>query len=111
MQGGRLVQYNPESGKLLREVLLPTAQVTSVAFGGADMDELYVTTGREDVPAADRSQVKHAFSGQLFRVRGLGVKGLASQVRYSEIDATPAVDTACGDVFDCPLCVTASSGC
>ena len=74
------MHYNPHTGALLGEVLFPTAQVTSLAFGGADLDELYVTTGREDVPATDRCKLRHAFSGQLFRVKGLGIKGLPSQV-------------------------------
>ncbi len=71
-----MVQYDPRSGTLLREVLLPTTQVTSVAFGGPGLTELYVTTAREDVPKGDLGQLKHAFAGQLFRVTGLGVAGV-----------------------------------
>lgn len=77
--GGRVVQYNPRTGTLLREVLLPTTQVTSVAFGGPGLADLYVTTAREDVPKGDLGQLKHAFAGQLFRVTGLGVCGVPDQ--------------------------------
>ncbi len=73
------MHYDPRTGKLLREVPLPTPQVTSVAFGGPKLQDLYVTTAREDVsPAALRSP-KFAYAGRLFKVTGLGVTGLPSQ--------------------------------
>ncbi len=73
-----MLQFSP-SGELLREILLPTAQVTSVSFGGPALDELYITTGREDVSAEDRHLLRHAFSGQLFKVTGLGAHGVPAQ--------------------------------
>jgi hypothetical protein len=81
-----VLQINPGTGAILREVLLPTAQVTSVAFGGPDLDVLYVTTGREDVPSSALTELKHAFSGQVFRVTGLGVRGVPAQ------EFTPAAE-------------------
>ena len=36
--------YNPESGALVRDIRLPVEQVTSCTFGGADLDELYITS-------------------------------------------------------------------
>ncbi|MPC33423.1 Regucalcin [Portunus trituberculatus] len=35
---------NPKSGKIEDSVTLPTDHITSVTFGGRDLDELYVTT-------------------------------------------------------------------
>ncbi len=53
--------YGPD-GTLRREIALPTGQITSVAFGGADLGDLYVTA------ATDRSAADQ-YSGRLFRLR------------------------------------------
>lgn len=43
--GGWAVRcYDPRSGTLVRELRLPFEKVTSCAFGGANLDELYVTS-------------------------------------------------------------------
>lgn len=41
--GGRVSRFDP-SGKLDRTITLPTPRVTSMTFGGADLDRLFVTT-------------------------------------------------------------------
>lgn len=46
-------------------------QVTSAAFGGPNLDILYVTTA-----ATTRDGEQSPQAGQLFQVTGLGVKGL-----------------------------------
>lgn len=45
--------------------------VTSAAFGGPNLDVLYVTTA-----ATARDGAQSPQSGHLFKVTGLGVKGL-----------------------------------
>ncbi len=71
--GWKIVRYDPD-GKLEREIKLPAERITSVMFGGADLDELYITSARLDYdPAKDSETQPHA--GSLFRVRP-GVKGL-----------------------------------
>ena len=37
-------RYNPQSGRLLAQVALPVPLVSGVAFGGASLDEMYITT-------------------------------------------------------------------
>ena len=37
-------RYNPDNGALLRHIRLPVRQTTSCAFGGENLDELYVTS-------------------------------------------------------------------
>lgn len=44
--GGQVVRYDPE-GKVERRIELPVRQVSSVMFGGPDLDELYVTTAAD----------------------------------------------------------------
>lgn len=64
-------RYTPE-GRLDRRIDVPAAQVTSVAFGGRDYDELYITTGQEGFPAGGLPGQPHA--GGVFRCRP-GVRG------------------------------------
>ncbi len=76
VQGGCVLQIDPKRGTCLRELVLPTTQVTSVAFGGPTLEDLYITTAREDIPAEKLSQPGFMHAGKLFRVTGLGAKGV-----------------------------------
>jgi len=71
--GGRVSRWNPLTGKKLFEVMMPAARVTSCAFGGENLDELYVTTARKELSERDLREQPNA--GGLFRVRP-GVRGL-----------------------------------
>src|SRR5690606_22899436 len=44
--GGAVWRYSPD-GKLDAVIELPARTVTACAFGGADLDELFITTSRE----------------------------------------------------------------
>ncbi|NIC36536.1 SMP-30/gluconolactonase/LRE family protein [Halomonas desiderata] len=67
--GGRVSRFLPD-GTLDETLLLPASRVTSCAFGGPELDQLYITT------AAD-GRDQEALAGSLFRVAP-GVRGLAS---------------------------------
>ncbi|TNC21935.1 SMP-30/gluconolactonase/LRE family protein [Amycolatopsis alkalitolerans] len=73
--GGAVRCYTPD-GKLAEHVPLPVTQVTACAFGGPDLDELYITTSRQTIDPAAQPE-----AGALFRyrpgVRGLPVLGYA----------------------------------
>lgn len=65
------------SGKILLEIDIPAKQVTSVAFGGPNLDILYVTTA-----ATERDSKQPPLAGHLFKVSGLNATGLPGvQVR------------------------------
>jgi len=51
--------------------------VTSVAFGGPQLDELYVTSA--NIFLSKEQKKKYPASGAVFRVTGLGVKGYSGQ--------------------------------
>ena len=51
-EGQRLLRLSPD-GALLREVRLPVRCPTMPCFGGADLKTLYITTARENRPAAE----------------------------------------------------------
>jgi len=65
--GSKVVRIDPDSGDSLFEVYLPVPQVTSCTFGGDGFNHLYITTGRENMSAAEVK--KFPMSGSLFSVR------------------------------------------
>ena len=70
-EGGSLHRYSPD-GRLDLIVPVPASQTTKCAFGGKDLQDLYVTSAWVGLDAAARAQQPHA--GSLFRVRP-GVSG------------------------------------
>ena len=58
-----LRRYTPD-GRLDTVVKLPVSQVSSAAFGGADLSTLYITTARENFTPADLREQPHA--GDIF---------------------------------------------
>jgi sugar lactone lactonase YvrE len=72
-RGGAVRRYAPD-GRLDHVVELPVPKVTSVAFGGPDLADLYVTTSRAGMSQADLADLPQ--SGAVFRVEAVGVRGL-----------------------------------
>lgn len=70
--GSRLVRYAPD-GRIDRIVPMPVSQPTSCAFGGADLDVLYVTSAWDGLSAEARDAEPQA--GGLFSFRP-GIAGL-----------------------------------
>jgi sugar lactone lactonase YvrE len=71
--GSRVCRFTPE-GRLDKVVHLPASCVTSVAFAGPRLDQLYITTARTDLDAGRLAGEPHA--GDLFVVDP-GVAGIA----------------------------------
>ena len=71
--GGCVRRYAPD-GELVLVLELPAALVTSLCFGGADLDELFITTAREGLSDADLAA--QPLAGSVFRCQP-GVRGLA----------------------------------
>lgn len=65
--GEQIVRWNPQTGKLLSTVPIPTDNVTSCTFGGKNMDELFITTARTGLSAKDLLLQPHA--GGVFRFK------------------------------------------
>ena len=70
--GWKLTRYDPD-GKIERQIRFPVQHVISFAFGGKDLDELFVTTAWWGFGEEERKQ--QPWAGDLFRVK-TGVKGL-----------------------------------
>lgn len=75
--GGRLRRYAPD-GRLDREIFLPATQISSVTFGAAALDEIYITSAAAsgDDPLAPSGYDLSAFrGGGLYRTRIEGIGG------------------------------------
>ncbi|MES3001823.1 MAG: SMP-30/gluconolactonase/LRE family protein [Pseudomonadota bacterium] len=70
---GKLARYAPD-GSLDRVIEMPVRKVTSVMFGGPDLDILYVTSMTK--PPAPHLPGDGVLRGSLFAIHGLGIKGL-----------------------------------
>ena len=71
---GKLTRYRPD-GTVDRVIDMPVKKVTSVMFGGPDLDVLYVTSmAKPPLPRFPRDGVMR---GSLFAIHGLGIRGIA----------------------------------
>lgn len=65
--GGQVTHWNAKTGRLEQRIPIPAQRVTSCAFGGENLDELYVTTARFGLSESELRDQPQA--GGLFRVR------------------------------------------
>lgn len=70
-QGFRVTRYDPD-GKKERHVAVPVPTATCMAFGGADLDRLYITTGKKGLSPEQLKQYPEA--GDLYLARP-GIRG------------------------------------
>lgn len=71
--GAAVVCHDPATGRRLHKIELPCKQVTSCAFGGPDLEDLYITTAR--VGYSQERLAQEPLAGRLFHVRP-GVRGV-----------------------------------
>jgi sugar lactone lactonase YvrE len=69
LHGGRAVRRYTRAGKVDAVVEVPARQVTACTFGGPELDQLFITTSRENLDASD-----DPLAGSLFRA-DVGVSG------------------------------------
>ncbi|MCC6288166.1 MAG: SMP-30/gluconolactonase/LRE family protein [Chitinophagaceae bacterium] len=72
--GGSCVgKFDPSTGKMTHKINIAAPHVTSCAFGGENLDVLYITTARENL--SDNELKKYPLSGSVFAVK-LNSKGI-----------------------------------
>ncbi len=74
--GWKITRYDP-AGRIERQIRFPVQHVISFAFGGRELDELFVTTSAWDFGNEERKQ--QPWAGDLLRVN-TGIKGLVEPV-------------------------------
>jgi L-arabinonolactonase len=72
-RGGAVAQFDPE-GRLVRHIRLPVSNPTICAFGGQDLDILYVATASRFLDAVQRRS--QPLAGHVFAIHGLGARGI-----------------------------------
>ncbi|KAM5127297.1 regucalcin-like isoform 1-T6 [Callospermophilus lateralis] len=77
IDGGRVIRMDPETGTRLCTLKMPVSRVTSCCFGGADYSDLYVTSAADSL--SPEQLLREPQAGHIFKVTGLGVRGLASR--------------------------------
>lgn len=65
--GGIVSRWNPHTGDRLETIHVPVTQVTSCAFGGANLDTLYITTASVELNESDMA--KYPLAGSLFQIK------------------------------------------
>ncbi len=71
--GNAVIRCNPKTGKVIQKIPVPAHNVTSCAFGGDNLDILYITSAKIDMTEDELRNYPH--SGSLFKVIP-GVKGV-----------------------------------
>ena len=74
-EGFCVTRWNPTTSELLMKIEVPVSRVTSCAFGGKNLDILYITTAK--IGASAEELQKYPYSGGLFSVK-TGHKGIAN---------------------------------
>ena len=72
-RGGAVAQFDPD-GRLVRHVRLPVSNPTMCAFGGPDLDVLYVTSASRFLDAQQRQE--QPLAGHVLAIEGLGARGI-----------------------------------
>ncbi|MCZ6595423.1 MAG: SMP-30/gluconolactonase/LRE family protein [Bacteroidetes bacterium] len=74
--GNAIGRFDPKTGKLISKIEVPAHNVTSCAFGGKNLDKLYITTASVDM--TEEEKANYPLAGSLF-VADPGVKGVHSE--------------------------------
>lgn len=64
--GSRVSRWNPDSGEMLEKIDLPVTQVTACAFGGPNLDTLFITSAAQQLDAA--ALEREPLAGGLFSI-------------------------------------------
>ena len=73
--GNAVAQFDPKTGELISKIEVPAHNVTACAFGGENLDILYITTSTNDMTEEERK--KYPLAGSIFKCKP-GVKGVTA---------------------------------
>lgn len=72
--GGSIIKINPSTNKLLERIPIPALCVTSVMWGGPNLDILFVTTSKKSLTKEEIRQQPGA--GCVYALKDLGTRGV-----------------------------------
>jgi sugar lactone lactonase YvrE len=78
---GTVGKFDPRTGQLLQKIIVPAPNVSSCAFGGKNLETLYITTARAWV--SEEKLKEFPLSGGLFSVKP-GVNGVPAELYKGE---------------------------
>ena len=76
-RGSAVACFDPRNGKQLATIDLPASRVTSCAFGGSNLQDLYITTARIGLSEDEQRAQPHAGGVFCARVEARGVPSFA----------------------------------
>ena len=79
--GNAVIQFDSKTGDIISKVEVPAHNVTSCAFGGDNLNVLYITTANIDM--TEEEQQQFSLAGSIFKVK-TKVKGVKSSFFKSE---------------------------
>jgi sugar lactone lactonase YvrE len=82
--GYAVARFNTQTGELMQKIDVPVKNVTACAFGGENLDILYITTA--SVETTDEELANFPDAGSIFSVRP-GVKGIKSSFFEKKIES------------------------
>jgi len=81
--GWQVARWNPFTGEKLLSIPLPTARITSCAFGGDDLQDLYITSA--SIGLTEKQLEEQPLAGSLFVVENCGFQGVETYLfNYQE---------------------------
>jgi sugar lactone lactonase YvrE len=72
--GAAIIRCNPITGKLINKIPLPALNITNCCFAGPTLEELIVTSARENMTEDELNTYR--CSGDVFKITDLKVKGV-----------------------------------
>jgi len=72
--GWQITRWNPKTGEKIAAIKLPVSNVTSCAFGGESLEDIYITSARKGLSSAELE--KQPLAGSLFVIRKSGFIGV-----------------------------------
>ena len=73
--GNAVIRCNPKTGRIISKIEVPAPNVTACAFGGVNLDTLYITTASSNM--TNQQKIIYPFAGSLFKANP-EVKGVKS---------------------------------
>lgn len=87
--GNAVIRFDPLTGKVLSKIQVPAHNVTSCAFGGENLDTLFITTSSQDMTTDEYGT--YPLAGSIFMAVP-GVKGVKSPFFKAEQNIITAVE-------------------